>query len=70
MTHMTITAYSDKTLCSQFVFQLLRDDKQDTTTSLRNITCPDCIVAVKDIIRKLENKGVSSTTSNNIGEEK
>lgn len=57
---MTITTHSDKTICGKLVFQILRDDEHETTTSLKNITCPECISGVEEIIRKLKNKGVTS----------
>lgn len=63
MTHLVKTTHSDKTMCNQFVFQLLRDDEQETTTSLENVTCKKCVDGVEEILRILKNNGVTSGTN-------
>lgn len=55
MTHLIKTTHSDKTMCSQYVFQLLRNDDEETTTSLSSVTCVECMNGVKEIIRKFDN---------------
>jgi len=60
MTHLVKTTHSDRTMCNQLVFQLLRDDEQETTTSLANVTCKKCVDGVEEVLRILKNNGVTS----------
>ena len=55
MTHLIKTAHSDRTMCGKYVFQLLRDDNEEMTEALSNVTCNECINGVKEIIRKFDN---------------
>ncbi len=55
MTHYIKTVFSDNTICKKLVFQVLRSDNEDTSNVLNNINCPQCIIEIKDVIRKIEN---------------
>lgn len=55
MTHYVKTTHSDKTICGEFVFQLLRADTEETTTALRNVTCKECITGIEDVLRRIKN---------------